>query len=152
MSAMPPGCIPHTTNVERDAWQVTISLLQAVAASDGHASRHGAREASRQSVDKRRPRVRSVKAATWHQKNAVASVVDRIDARSILVNWCDSTSCHYCDQLWNRKSARYAGFCALSGRSILRGDVVYAPSTRGAIQPVNERAMILASSLEHHDN
>jgi hypothetical protein len=127
---------------------VTISVLEALASQDAYTD-----VAATSKIITRRSRIRQHSvtvegAPVPSQPNATATVVERVTDRSILVNWCDSTSCHYCEQLWTRKSARCAGHCALTGEVIARGDVVYGPYTRVGHRPVNEKAMILATSLE----
>ncbi|WP_353889430.1 DUF3331 domain-containing protein [uncultured Paraburkholderia sp.] len=80
--------------------------------------------------------------------NSVVKLVERVTDRTVLVTWCDATSCRYADQLWTRRLARRASHCSLTGQLILRGDTVYGPSARTFQPPANAGAMILASSLE----
>lgn len=147
-------CIPSRfrqkePSAPSDAWVVTISALEALTSQDNYTD-----VVATSQINLRSPRMHGRSATTVadipgrYLPNATATVVERVTDRSILVNWCDSTSCHYCDQLWTRKSARSAGYCSLTGEVITRGDIVYGPYTRAAYRPANEKAMILASSLE----
>lgn len=64
-----------------------------------------------------------------------------------LVTWCDSTSAHYCDQVWRACVARTSGLCSISGAAIRRGDLVYRP--RNTVRcKANAGAMILAYYVE----
>jgi hypothetical protein len=148
VSSIPSGFRQTEPSAANDAWVVTISVLEALTSQDDYTD-----VAVTSQITPRRSRMRQRSATVEdvparYRPNATATVVERVTDRSILVNWCDSTSCHYCDQLWTRKSARSVGHCALTGKVIARGDVVYGPYTRAAHRPANEKAMILASSLE----
>jgi hypothetical protein len=130
-----------------DAWVFTISALEASTAErDSNCAERRATAAPRH-ARRRRRKLPGDDVPEHLQPHAIATFVERISERSILVNWCDATSCHYCDQLWTKRSARNAGYCALTGNLIARGDVIYGPYTRVAHPPANERAMILASSV-----
>jgi hypothetical protein len=73
--------------------------------------------------------------------------IERQDNASALVSWCDPTMCHYVDQVWNQVTARNAGYCALTGQRIERGDAIFKPRARGRHRPVNCDEMILAAAL-----
>lgn len=71
--------------------------------------------------------------------------------REVLVSWSDSTRGHYAYQRWVIGTSRGNGRCALSGRSIRRGDQVYRPQWRAADCPANGAEMILAVALDTMD-
>jgi hypothetical protein len=79
--------------------------------------------------------------------HAVVTVLERPTTHSAVILWRDSTRCHYADQIWCRCLSQRSGVCALSGRRIRRGDVVYRPRARKC-PPLNAGDMILASSIE----
>lgn len=67
--------------------------------------------------------------------------------KSALVSWCDSTMCHYIDQVWRQAIARSPGYCALTGQRIERGTLVFKPRTCGRARPANCDEMILVSAV-----
>jgi hypothetical protein len=77
---------------------------------------------------------------------AVVTLLDRLSPRTVALRWC-SASCHYGYQIWVCAKARRAGVCAVSGKAIRRGDVVYRPYTRTPVLPVNVNAMIHPAAL-----
>ena len=74
--------------------------------------------------------------------------VEKQSEHSMLVSWSDSTRCRYIDQRWTSGRSRRSGHCALSGRAIRRGDMIYKPQWRGEHPPANGAEMILADELE----
>jgi hypothetical protein len=76
----------------------------------------------------------------------VVNVLERPSSTTATISWRDATRCSYGDQTWRTSRSRKSGICAMSGRAIVPGDVVYRPSRRSA--PCNAHAMILASVLE----
>jgi len=148
VSSVPPGLSRTQPIVARDAWMVTISVLEALTGKTGPADVEPAPRVAPQRSRRRRVRSAGDDVPVHYLPHATATFVERVSDRSILVNWCDSTSGHYCDQLWTRKSASRAGYCALTGDLIAPDDVVYVPYARAGRPPANEQAMILASSLE----
>lgn len=131
----------------RDAWMVTITVLEALTDCNGNPYIERVRRSAAQRPQKPRRKTSGDDGPMRHLSHAVVTFVERVTDRSILINWRDATLCHYCDQLWTKRSARRSGRCALTGDLIARGDVVYAPYTRVSNPPANERAMILASSV-----
>jgi hypothetical protein len=77
---------------------------------------------------------------------AVVTLLDRLSPRTIALRWC-SASCHYGYQIWVCAKARRAGVCAVSGKAIRRGDIVFRPYTRTPVLPVNVNAMIHLAAL-----
>ncbi|SEA94415.1 DUF3331 domain-containing protein [Paraburkholderia sartisoli] len=77
----------------------------------------------------------------------VVHVVERVSAGSVVVCWCDATSCRYGDQVWKVGIAKRRGRCALSDAPISAGDAIYRPRP-GRPRPVNAAAMMLASEVE----
>jgi hypothetical protein len=148
VSVIPSGLSQTGPALTSDAWIDTISGLKALTGHNGNKLI----EPSQRDTAPRptRPQAKASRndVAPRQRSHAVVTFVERVTERSILVNWCDSTSCHYADQLWTKRLARHAGHCALTGKPITRGDAIYAPSTRVSHPPVNERAMIHAASVE----
>ena len=77
---------------------------------------------------------------------AVVTLLDRLSPRTVVLRWC-SASCHYGYQIWICAKARRAGVCAVSGKAIRRGDIIYRPYTRTPVLPVNVNAMIHLAAL-----
>ena len=75
--------------------------------------------------------------------NAIVAILDRPSPDTVVVSWRDATRCSYGHQLWSRGLARRNGKCAMSGKHIRRGDVVFRPR-RTNVMPANVSAMILA--------
>lgn len=147
VDAISSGLIQSELALVSDAWFFTISALEASTTQSDSTGAGLAPIVAPRRARRRRRKLPGDDVPEHLQPHAIATFVERISERSILVNWCDSTSCHYCDQLWIKKSAISAGYCALTGNLIARGDVVYGPYTRVAHPPANGRAMILASSV-----
>ncbi|WP_310035764.1 DUF3331 domain-containing protein [Paraburkholderia graminis] len=78
--------------------------------------------------------------------HARVEVLERLTERTVLINWSDATRCRYVDQVWILCKARKLGRCALTGRSIRRGDAVYKPRRRSVPQ-LNTEAMIWATAI-----
>src|ERR1700743_2414130 len=82
-----------------------------------------------------------------HNRAMRVRVTGRPSSTTATVAWRDSTSGCYEDQIWRGVVARTSGVCAVSGRSIKRGDRVYRPrASRPA--PTNANAMILSDVVE----
>jgi hypothetical protein len=79
---------------------------------------------------------------------AKVKILDRPSKNTAIVSWFDPTVCRYGDQPWRASRARQPGTCAMTGRSIRRGDPVYRPRTVRPC-PLNANAMILASCVEY---
>ncbi|WP_407947679.1 DUF3331 domain-containing protein [Paraburkholderia solitsugae] len=79
------------------------------------------------------------------------TAIERQDAVTALISWCDPTMCHYADQVWGRVTARNSGYCALTGQRIQVGDTVFRPRARGRLRPANRDEMILAAALNRTD-
>ncbi|MEZ2311877.1 DUF3331 domain-containing protein [Paraburkholderia sp. RCC_158] len=67
---------------------------------------------------------------------------------SMLVTWSDSTSCRYLDQVWIAGYARRGGCCALSGRAVRRGDLVFKPRWKGRTKPANSNGNDSCGAIE----
>jgi hypothetical protein len=74
---------------------------------------------------------------------AIVSVVERPSSGLAVINWRDATHCRYGDQIWTMVAARATGVCAISGKPIAAGDMVYKPRPCRPM-PRNAEAMILA--------
>jgi hypothetical protein len=81
------------------------------------------------------------------EMRAVVRIRERTTSTTAKVEWCDPTLCRYGDQVWSASVARRDGLCALSGRIIRKGDLVYKPKRYG-VAPANANAMIAASCVE----
>lgn len=99
------------------------------------------------SARERRVRKSSSDASEIATTSALVRVLERRSENSMIILWQDATRCYYGDQVWCRCRSATTGVCALSGKSILRGDPVYRPR-RGPCPPANAQAMILASAIE----
>lgn len=84
--------------------------------------------------------------AGWYRTSVIA--VEKHSEHLMLVSWSDSTRCRYIDQRWTSGRSRRSGHCALTGRAIRRGDMIYKPQWRGEHPPANGAEMILADELE----
>jgi len=83
------------------------------------------------------------------QRPAQIVVMECLSSATISVSWSDPCFGRYTEQIWCRGLARVASVCALTGRSIGRGDRVYRPRTRDVRVPGNRDQMILAETVEH---
>jgi len=133
-----------------DPWTQTLALLSQLCGGD---ARPAARERQTQVARMAGSASASAEASPVRAQpgNAMRrsfslSVLDRPTSTSVTIAWRDSTHCSYGDQLWLAARARSSGICAMSGRAIRRGDLVYQPR-RSRPRPLNDGAMILASVL-----
>ncbi|WP_429569681.1 DUF3331 domain-containing protein [Paraburkholderia sp. JPY419] len=129
-----------------DPWEQTLLLLD----------RLGAAESRAQSLSSTEP-APSARIAGPHRNDgrcgkgrdatidapcaAVVTLLERLSPRTVVLRWC-SASCHYGYQIWVCAKARRAGMCAVSGKAIRGGDIIYRPSTRTPVLPLNVNAMI----------
>jgi hypothetical protein len=74
------------------------------------------------------------------------TVLERPSETTATLYWRDPTRCRYGEQRWRRGVATRRGYCALSGMSIKRGDIIFRP-VRSRPAPCNADEMILASAL-----
>jgi hypothetical protein len=97
---------------------------------------------------------KSISSSGQRCKNVCCSVIfssiERAGPGRLLVSWHEATIGKYSEQRWLRCVSRSRGVCALSGKPVRRGDIVYRPSTRSALKPVNIGAMILETSIDAH--
>ncbi|XXA09301.1 DUF3331 domain-containing protein [Paraburkholderia sp. A3BS-1L] len=63
----------------------------------------------------------------------------------LLVRWVERGKCHYGGQKWRLGTARRAGYCAISGRPITRGDPAWRPTGRPT--PPNNASMIAPEAV-----
>lgn len=124
-----------------DPWSQTVGWLTMQSVSTNAHARESQR--ADESVARRQ---RCVSTTPAHA-NVAVSVIDRPTASTATVAWCDPRSCRYGDQVWRASVARQPGTCALSGRSIGRGDAIYRPRACRP-SPLNAGAMILAAVVE----
>ncbi|MDR5753168.1 MULTISPECIES: DUF3331 domain-containing protein [unclassified Caballeronia] len=124
-----------------DPWSQTVGWLTLQSAATNVRARDPQRENEAIAT-----RARCIGDAPTHA-NVVVSVIDRPTSSTATVAWCDPRSCRYGDQVWRASVARQPGVCALSGRSIGRGDAIYRPRACRP-SPLNAGAMILATVVE----
>lgn len=137
-----------------DPWEQTLLLLDRLCAKEPCArtlSRAGLapgpRIAEPRANDGRCRQSRKEREATGDPPcAAVVTLLERLSPRTIALRWC-SASCHYGYQIWVCAKARRSGVCAVSGKAIRRGDIIYRPYTRTPVLPVNVNAMIHLSAL-----
>ncbi|WP_082016719.1 DUF3331 domain-containing protein [Cupriavidus sp. IDO] len=77
--------------------------------------------------------------------HALVSLVEYKSVGTVVLSWRDATGASYGNQTWHRVHSLRSGVCALSGRAIRSGDLVFRPATRGA---ANAWAMILDGSVK----
>ncbi|MFT0172895.1 DUF3331 domain-containing protein [Paraburkholderia mimosarum] len=137
-----------------DPWEQTLLLLDRLCAAEPHAQNTtpaelipGPRIAEPHRYDGRCRKIRPGRDATDAVSSAaVVTLLDRLSPRTVALRWC-SASCHYGYQIWVCAKARRAGVCAVSGKAIRRGDIIYRPYTRTPVFPVNVNAMIHLAAL-----
>jgi hypothetical protein len=139
-----------------DPWEQTLLLLDRLCTMEPHAQTLSPDElapghiAEPRCYDgrcrKSRETRRGDNAADDAPCAAVVTLLDRLSPRTVALRWC-SASCHYGYQIWVCAKARRAGVCAVSGKAIRRGDIIYRPYTRTLIVPVNVNAMIHLAAL-----
>ncbi|MFM0075973.1 DUF3331 domain-containing protein [Paraburkholderia sediminicola] len=76
-------------------------------------------------------------------------VVERLSSCTISVSWSDPCSGRCTEQIWCGGFAHVPTVCALTGRTINRGDQVFRPRTREVRVPPNRHQMILAATIRH---
>ncbi|WP_233848798.1 DUF3331 domain-containing protein [Paraburkholderia sp. HD33-4] len=135
-----------------DPWEQTLLLLDRLGATDPRAPSPNSTElapAARIAGPHRNDgRCRKGGDATIDAPcAAVVTLLERLSPRTVVLRWC-SASCHYGYQIWVCAKARRAGMCAVSGKAIRRGDIIYRPSTRTPVLPVNLNAMIHLAALD----
>ncbi|WP_431311373.1 DUF3331 domain-containing protein [Paraburkholderia aromaticivorans] len=79
------------------------------------------------------------------RRNHLVAVLDRVARDIIIVSWRDPQRCCYAEQTWRLRQAPHHGTCALSGRTIVTGSLVFMPSSRP--RPGNADEMILPAAL-----
>ncbi|RKE35039.1 uncharacterized protein DUF3331 [Paraburkholderia sp. BL23I1N1] len=126
-----------------DPWMQTIGLLKLLSGLDPVQNEVVA--SMGQNAGRRAPS----SCALTKRVTFPVKVVERPDPNTLMIAWCDPTSCHYGDQIWGACLARNSGVCAISGMRIRRGDAIYRPRTSRLLRPVNADAMILFSVIDH---
>jgi hypothetical protein len=129
-----------------DAWEQTLSLLARVSSKSPNSAdctKATLLGKSRIGADGRRGSANRC----GLPPSAFVSVLERCSPTSVAICWCDATSGRYGDQLWKLRVARGRAVCALSGKTIRRGDLIYRPCVRGR-SPANADQAIAADALE----
>ncbi|TDG10822.1 DUF3331 domain-containing protein [Paraburkholderia guartelaensis] len=152
------GAVAGDTHASRpDPWEQTLLLLDRLCATEPHAQTPnpdelapGPRITGPHRHDGRCRKSRDIRKASDATDDAssaaVVTLLDRLSPRTVALRWC-SASCHYGYQIWVCAKARRAGVCAVSGKAIRRGDIIYRPYTRTPVLPVNVNAMIHLAAL-----
>ncbi|GAB6852420.1 DUF3331 domain-containing protein [Paraburkholderia kururiensis] len=133
-----------------DPWTQTLGLLSQLCGGDTRPAARG-REAQAARMAGSAAASAGTSSAPAQPGSAMRrsvslSVIERPTSTTVTIAWRDATHCSYGDQLWHVARARRSGICAMSGRAIRRGDLVYHPR-RSRPKPLNDGAMILASVL-----
>jgi len=141
----------RATSRPKDPWTAVVSLLDANA-QYGTSGTSGRTDTDQGSRSARRLTAFSPVDRGQRQPlrpgNALVTFVERLGPKSVSINWRDSMTASYSEQLWMRKVARKCGVCALSGMTITPGDAVYGPANRISVRPLNWSEMLLAAMLE----
>ena len=133
----------HLSSTSRiDPWPATIGRLLRI----GETPISGAEKAP--ADRKAGPHPRNHTARLKRPWNAAVDVLDRLSACRVVVAWRDSTAGCYGSQIWQTSTAKTQDVCALSGREIESGALVYRPRMSSAMMPTNSGALILASVLD----
>ncbi|MEM5313421.1 DUF3331 domain-containing protein [Paraburkholderia sp. JHI869] len=134
-----------TLALRPDPWEQTLLLLDRLCASKPYAETE--HHAAPRGNDGRCRKGRKKCDATGDAPcAAVVTLLEHLSPRTVALRWC-SASCHYGYQIWVCAKARRAGVCAVSGKAIRRGDIIYRPYTRTPVLPVNVNAMIHLAAL-----
>ena len=80
-------------------------------------------------------------------QDASVRLLECLSDRTVLIEWSSPTGCRYGEQTWTRANATAAGACALSGKSVARGDEIFRPH-RQKNSGSNALAMILATEID----
>jgi len=124
-----------------DPWLQTVGWLTKLSAATNARARD-----TQRAGEKVAKRLRAEMDRPQHA-DVVVSVIDRPTSSTATVAWCDPRACRYGDQVWRASIARQPGTCAVSGKSIGRGDAIYRPRACRP-SPLNASAMILAAIVE----
>lgn len=73
-------------------------------------------------------------------------LLERQGAATATIAWHDATRCSYGYQTWQVTRARHSGVCAVSGRTVRRGDEIFKPRLYKQTA-LNAGEVILASVL-----
>jgi hypothetical protein len=77
-------------------------------------------------------------------------VIEVMNDRMIIVAWQDPTGGRYGYQTWTRVLARSDAVCALTGRSVKKGDAVFRPKNLRDRRPANADSVILAGQAKRN--
>ncbi|SAK60988.1 hypothetical protein AWB82_02924 [Caballeronia glebae] len=124
----------HRTLNFPDPWSQIIVML------------NGRANAFVASTPRQFPRERTAIPTGVFDRAPMVDVVERPTSTTATIYWRDATCGCYGHQTWRTSRARAAGVCAMSGKRIAPGDLVYRPSSRSSV--CNGHSMILASVLE----
>lgn len=125
-----------------DPWSSTLAALEQFSMSPDHSPHLPPRPAATRKVS------RSSVPLASHASVSI-EIIERLPNSFVTLSWHDPTLCNYEEQLWAPTSAHRSGRCALTGQRIRAGVRVYVPRTHRREPPLNARAMILASALDH---
>ncbi|VVD77566.1 DUF3331 domain-containing protein [Pandoraea commovens] len=125
-----------------DPWSSTLAALERFSMMPESSPRLPKRLAATRNVS------RSGAVHTSHTSVSI-ELIERLPNSFVTLSWHDPTRCNYEEQLWAPTSAHRSGRCALTGQRFRAGARVYMPRTHRKTPPLNARAMILASALDH---
>ena len=96
---------------------------------------------------RRRRRVSEPVAGIDYRPSAalIIELVERQSTSTVTLMWND-TVCRYGYQDWRLAATRKSGVCAMSGKPIKRGDLIYKPVSPTAA--LNAKSMILRDALD----
>ena len=134
-----------------DAWEHAVRMLKATSDSwelSGLAPRVeiGRRKVAGKSIEAQRAAEEPSREMS-STRSLIVRVLEKPTMTTAVVEWIDSTSCRYGNQMWSIRMARAGGVCALSGIAIRIGDVVFQPRLYGP-PPCNADEMILSTAIE----
>lgn len=58
---------------------------------------------------------------------AKIQILEKLNEKRLLLSWCEPDRCNYTEQLWSLRKMTRKATCALTGRSISRGEQAFAP-------------------------
>jgi hypothetical protein len=130
-------------NPTRDPWQRTVGALASWPASEPTLPIVTRNAAINQYGMRSKEKISCV---SYGQ--GLVKVIERVNKKSAVIDWRDSTAGCYTEQIWRVCIARVTGQCALSGAAIRKGDAVYRPRTNRNLR-ANAEFMILSSELDN---
>ncbi|MEJ8796984.1 DUF3331 domain-containing protein [Trinickia caryophylli] len=123
-----------------DPWRHTVNLLLRVVGPNDVGGPHAGSLAAHER------RQQTGNAGRCNPRDITIRLLERQGAEAATIAWHDATRCSYGYQTWQAARARRSGICAVSGRTVRRGDEIFKPRLRKQ-RALNAGEMILASVL-----